>query len=95
MLYCMMVETQYLESDDSLGYYDEEMIPRQSVLILLRESSFEEGDFQIVRANEKRVFESAVVTIRTFTTDITPLEIIKHFRCPVTHWDDFQSWMNR
>jgi len=93
MQHCMMAETRYLESNDENGYFNEEMIVRESVLIFIKDSPFSDWEIEAVRANEKRVFKSAVVAMRTWTTDMTQLEMVKHFRCPVMEWEEVKEWM--
>jgi hypothetical protein len=93
MQHCMMAETKYLESNDENGYFNEEMIVRESVLIFLKDSPFSDREIEAVRANEKRVFKSAVVAMRTWTTDMSQLEMVKHFRCPVMDWEEVKEWM--
>ena len=93
MQYCLMAETRYLESDDPNGYFEEEMQVRESVIIYLKPSPFEDWQVEAVRANEKRVFHSAVVVMRTWTTDLAQWEMVKQFRCPVVQWDEVKDWM--
>ena len=93
MQYCLMAETRYLESNDPDGYFAEEMQVRESVIIYLKPSPFEDWQIEAVRANEKRVFHSAVVVMGTWTSTETPWEMLKRFRCPVVQWDEVQDWM--
>ena len=97
MFHCLMAETQYLEASDPNGYFDEGMIPRNSVIIYLKDSPFSDREIKAVRAYEKRVFESAVVTLRTFTTDMdlykSQYEMIMRFGCTVTDWEEIKDSM--
>ena len=93
MQYCLMAETGYLESNDPNGYFAEEMQMRESVIIYLKDQPFSDWEIEAVRANEKRVFESAVVVLRTWTTDSAQWEMVKQFRCPVVQWDEVKDWM--
>ena len=93
MQYCLMAETRYLESDDPNGYFEEGLRVRESVIIYLKDQPFSDREIEAVRANEKRVFESAVVVMRTWTTDKAQWEMIKHFRCPVAQWGEVKDWM--
>jgi hypothetical protein len=95
MQHCMMAETQYLEASDPNGYFDEGMIPRNSVIIYLKENPFSDREIEVVRANEKRVFEFGSVVIRTWTTEMSQLEMMKHFRCPISQWDDVKDWIGK
>lgn len=91
-MHCMMAETQYLRSDDPDGYFAEGMTVGRSVVIYVQDLPFEKWQIEAVRADEKRVFESAVVTMRTWTESSSTLEMIRRYKCPVINWAEV-DWL--
>jgi hypothetical protein len=97
MLYCAMAKTQYLESDDSNGYFQEEMQVRESVIVYFKDEPFSDREIEAIRAYEKRVFEFGLVEISTWTTEMdlykSQYEMIMRFGCTVTDWEEIKDSM--